>query len=69
MPDFSWKWFWSKVFDEFEARDYFVFLAALGFFLLVWGGRIHSEHIDKILGVIVGYALGRPNMRRGGEDK
>jgi hypothetical protein len=36
MPDFSWKWFWSRVFDEFEARDFFVFLGAVAFFLLIW---------------------------------
>lgn len=67
MPDFSWKWFWSCVFDEFEARDFFVFLASVAFFMLIWTGRIQSEHVDKIIAAVVGYAVGRPNTRRGGE--
>ena len=66
MPDFSWKWFWSRVFDEFEARDFFVLLGAVAFFLLIWTGRIQSEHVDKIIAAVVGYAIGRPN-RSGGD--
>lgn len=61
MPGFSWKWFWSRVFDEFEARDFFVFLASVAFFMLIWTGRIQSEHVDKIIAAVVGYAIGRPN--------
>lgn len=68
MPDFSWKWFWSCVFDEFEARDFFVFLGAVAFFLLIWAEKIHSEHLGSIVAAIAGYTLGRPNSRKGGGE-
>ena len=67
MPGFSWKWFWSRVFDEFEARDVLIFLGALGMFVLIWTEKIHSEHLGSIVAAIAGYAVGRPNTRRGGE--
>ena len=68
MPGFSWKWFWSRVFDEFEARDVLIFLGALGMFVLIWTEKIHSEHLGSIVAAIAGYALGRPNSRKGGGE-
>ncbi|MFA5409432.1 MAG: hypothetical protein WC343_11730 [Bacilli bacterium] len=70
MPDFSWKWWWEKVFvllDQIETRDVLIFLGALGMFILIWTEKIHSEHLGSIVAAIAGYAVGRPNTRRGGE--
>lgn len=68
MPGFSWKWWWEKVFAEFESRDLFVFLGAVGMFVLIWSGKIEGEHFASIVAAIAGYALGRPNSRKGGGE-
>ena len=50
MPDFSWKWWWEKVFillDQIETRDVLIFLGALGMFILIWTEKIHSEHLGS----------------------
>lgn len=61
MPDFTWKWFWEKLFEEFEGRDWIVIIIAVGVFSLIWLGKIPEQHVTSVLTGIVGYALGRPN--------
>lgn len=69
MPDFK-RWWWEQVFrlaDQIETRDVLVLAGAVGFFVLIWTGRIQSEHLAAVIAAVAGYAAGRPNSRR--EDK
>lgn len=59
MPDFR-KWFWGKIFDEFEARDFLVLLVVLAVFALIYNDKISPDHTASVLSGLVGYALGRP---------
>lgn len=71
MPGFSWKWWWENIFnllDQIETRDVLIFLGALGMFVLIWTEKIHSEHLGSIVAAIAGYAVGRPNIRKGGGE-
>lgn len=66
MADFK-RWWWENVFrilDQIETRDVLIFLGALGMFILIWTGKIQSEHLGSIVAAIAGYAVGRPNSRR-----
>lgn len=65
MPDFTWKWFWEKLFDEFESRDWIVIIIAVGVFSLIYLDKIPEQHITAVLTGIAGYALGRPNSGGG----
>lgn len=70
MPDFSWKWWWERVFtllDQIETRDVLILVGSVLFFVLIWAGKIQSEHLASVLAALAGYAAGRPNSRRGGE--
>jgi len=59
MPDFR-KWFWGKIFDEFEARDFLVLLVVLAVFALIYNDKISADHTASVMTGLVGYALGRP---------
>lgn len=65
MPDFR-KWFWGKIFEEFEARDFLVLAVVLAVFVLIYNDKISAEHTASVLSGLVGYALGRPG---GGEGE
>ena len=70
MAEFR-KWWWEQVFrlaDQIETRDVLIFLGALGMFVLIWTETIHSEHLGSIVAAIAGYAVGRPNIRKGGGE-
>jgi len=34
---------------------------------LIWAGKINGDHLASIIAALAGYAVGRPNSRRGGE--
>lgn len=69
MPEFTWKWWWQKVFQEFEARDFLVLIITAGTFYLILADKIPAEHIEKVLIGLAMYALGRPNsIYRDGEQ-
>jgi hypothetical protein len=68
MPDFSWKWFCEKLFDEFEGRDLIVVIVTVGVFVLIYLGKIPEQHITAVLTGIAGYALGRPNTGGGSNE-
>ena len=69
MPEFTWKWWWQKVFQEFEARDLLVLIITAGTFYLILADKIPAEHIGKVLIGLAMYALGRPNsIYRDGEQ-
>jgi len=71
MPDFTWKWWWERVFalvGKIEKRDYAIACTAIAFFMLIWTGKIGGEHVATIVTGIVTYAVGRPNSRKGGGE-
>jgi len=59
VPDFR-KWFWGKIFDEFEPRDLIVFFTVGAIFALIYNDKISPDHTASVLSGLVGYALGRP---------
>lgn len=66
MPDFTWKWFWEKLFEEFEGRDLLVVLLSAGVFVLIYYNKIPETHVATVISGLIGYALGRPNLNGGG---
>lgn len=64
MPDFSWKWWWEKIFaslDRVEKRDVFIIGFAVAAFALIWTGKISDAHAVTVVTGLLSYALGRPN--------
>lgn len=64
LPNFSWKWWWEKVFtflDRVEKRDIFIAGFALGGFALIWTEKISDAHAVTVITGLLSYALGRPN--------
>ena len=62
----SWRWWWERVFDELEARDWFMVMGGFAFFLLIWAGKIDGDHLASIIAALAGYAFGRPHRK--GDD-
>ena len=61
MPDFSWKWWWEKIFSLVEKRDIFIAGFAIASFALIWTGKISDAHAVTVVTGLLSYALGRPN--------
>ena len=64
MPDFK-RWFWEKLFEEFEARDLIVFFTVGAVFALIYNDKISADHTASVISGLVGYALGRPGGGKG----
>jgi len=54
------------VFDELEARDWFMVMGGVAFFALIWAGKINGDHLASIIAALAGYAFGRPHRK--GDD-
>lgn len=60
-------WFCSKIFDEFESRDFLVIIIVGVLAVLIFKGKLPTDRIDVVITSIVAYALGRPDSLGGGK--
>ena len=59
------KWFWEKVFEELQDKDFLVMIIVFILFLLILFDKLSENNISLIVSWLFGYVVGRT---KGGEQ-
>ena len=53
------KWFWEKVFEELQDKDFLVMIIVFILFLLILFDKLSENNISLIVSGLFGYVVGR----------